>query len=304
MREILSKFLKRKAQENENMYVFSGDHGYALFDELRKTNPTQFINAGVSEQAMIGYAAGMAKEGMKPFVYGLSAFIPVRVLEFIKMDICYEALPVILLGDGAGLVYATLGPSHQCAEDIAVLRTLPNISIFSPADEIEMLACLEYAYEQNLPAYIRIGKADKGFRHDFAELKLKPELLEVRRVSSDVCIVATGSLLELGNQLSLNCGLSLYSAPFIHPLNKDAVLKQIQRFNTIISLEEHSIHGGLGSILSEIVSESADTKKIRVLRFGISNRFTKYCGSYDYAIREHGLDYDTIHKKLLELKCL
>lgn len=304
MRDILSKFLTENAINNNSMYVFSGDHGYALFDELRKIRPKQFINTGVSEQAMIGYAAGMAKEEMKPFVYGLAAFIPIRVLEFIKMDICYESLPVILLGDGAGLVYATLGPSHQCAEDIATLRCMPNISIFSPADSIEMLACLKYAYSLNSPSYIRIGKANKKIIHKLDSIQLMPELLLVKEKSSKVCIVATGSMLDIGDRISDEFSLSLFSAPFIHPLDKSKVLSQLHKFETIISLEEHSINGGLGTILSEIITESANSNSIRVKRLGIQNRFTQFCGSYEYAIKEHGLDYDSIKKEILELNWL
>lgn len=301
MREVLSEFLTNKARENEFTYIFSGDHGYALFDELRKTNPKQFINAGVSEQAMVGYAAGMAKEGMKPFVYGLSAFIPIRVLEFIKMDVCYESLPVIFLGDGAGLVYATLGPSHQCAEDIAVMRSLPNMTIFSPADEIEMKACLDFAYSLNSPSYIRIGKADKKRIHEVDKIEIKCELVNLLSVEGDMCVIATGSMLDSGFQLAKKYKLSLFSAPILHPLDINAVYRQINQFRTIITLEEHSVNGGLGSIISELVSEASDLNKIRVLRLGINNRFTAYCGSYDYAIKEHGLDLNSIEKKLSDM---
>ncbi|BDA79170.1 1-deoxy-D-xylulose-5-phosphate synthase [Leptospira kobayashii] len=304
MRDIISKFLTDKATADKNVHVFSGDHGYALFDELRKKAPDQFINAGVSEQAMVGYAAGMAKEGMIPFVYGLSAFIPVRVLEFIKMDVCYESLPVIFLGDGAGLVYATLGPSHQCAEDIACVRTLPHMTIFSPADSYEMLACLEYAYTLKSPSYIRIGKADKTVIHSKKLDSLELDVLSVKETNSNVCIIATGSMMDVGMKLSQKYNLSLYSAPVIHPLDRDKIIGRIQKYKTVISLEEHSIVGGLGSVLSEFIAESETPSPIRLIRFGIRNRFTERCGSYDYAIKEHGLDYATIEEKLIKEKIL
>jgi transketolase len=298
MRDTISNFLKEKAKINPNVYVFSGDHGYALFDELRRVSASQFINVGVSEQAMIGYAAGMAKEGMKPFVYGLSAFLPLRVIEFIKMDICYESLPVILLGDGAGLVYATLGPSHQCAEDIACIRTLPHITVLSPADAYEMQACLDYAYDLKSPSYIRIGKADKTIIHAKPLDSLKNELLPLIETSSEICLVATGSMVDVAKRLSEKFGFSLFSAPFIHPLNKEFVLSQIERFKTVVSLEEHSIHGGLGSILAELLCESRSQKKVRLRRIGIQGRFTEKCGSYEYAIREHKLDIESIEQAL------
>lgn len=304
MRDVISKFLTEKVNLDDSVYVFSGDHGYALFDDLRNKAPNHFINVGVSEQAMVGYAAGMAKEGMRPIVYGLSAFIPIRVLEFIKMDVCYESLPVLFLGDGAGLVYSTLGPSHQCCEDISSLRSVPNITVLSPADNAEMQACLEYAYLNKSPIYIRIGKADKIQIHDNTKLFLKPELIQINTFNSKMCIVATGSMLEVASRLSNKYNIQLFSAPFIHPLDRDKVYDQIKSFESVVTMEEHSLFGGLGSIIAEIIAESPEMKKIRVQRFGISNRFTKYCGSYEYAVKEHGLDYETIVRNLTNLKLI
>src|SRR5207245_6897776 len=116
------------------LVLLTGDHGYSLFDEFRHRCPGQYLNAGVAEQNMVGVAAGLAKGGLRPVVYGLSSFVPIRVLEQIKLDVCYENLPITFIGDGAGVVYSTLGSSHQSTEDIAALRALPHMSILSPAD--------------------------------------------------------------------------------------------------------------------------------------------------------------------------
>jgi transketolase len=165
MREAFSANLISAAKRDSRVLMLTGDHGYALFDDFRKNCPAQYLNAGVAEQNMVGVAAGLAKGGFRPFVYGLSAFVPIRVLEQIKMDICYEALPVILIGDGAGLVYSHLGSSHQSTEDIAALRALPNINIFSPADAFEMTYCMESALASQQSCYIRMGKSDVGRVH-------------------------------------------------------------------------------------------------------------------------------------------
>jgi transketolase len=119
VRSAFSAALTRLGRDNSDVLLITGDHGYALFDEFRKACPDQFINAGIAEQNMVGMAAGLARLGFRPFVYGLSAFVPIRVVEQIKMDIAHDDLPVVLLGDGAGFVYSHLGPSHQSAEDIA-----------------------------------------------------------------------------------------------------------------------------------------------------------------------------------------
>jgi transketolase len=300
MREIISEFLTNKALSNPDFYVLSGDHGYALFDEIRKKCPEQFINVGVSEQAMIGYAAGMTKLGLKTVVYGLSAFIPLRVFEFIKMDICYEDLPVILLGDGAGLVYSTLGPSHQCAEDIACMRTLQNINIFSPCDSFEMEACLEKAYSSKYPSYIRIGKADKGTIHSSKINLDNSTFIKLNDTKSDIAFFATGSMVSTSIEISKNFPITVFSIPEISNIKIDEFIKLCSEFKIIVSLEEHSIHGGLGSAISELITENDLNKKL--IRIGINNRFTKRCGSYEYALREHGIDKESILNKLKTLK--
>src|SRR5207253_6713541 len=153
MRAAFSKALVQAAQADDRLILLTGDHGYALFDEFRRCCPGQYLNAGVAEQNMVGVAAGLAKGGLRPVVYGLSAFVPIRVLEQIKLDVCYQALPVIFIGDGAGVVYSTLGSSHQSTEDVAALRALPHMSILSPADAHEMTACMNLAFGANSPVY-------------------------------------------------------------------------------------------------------------------------------------------------------
>src|SRR5258707_13366824 len=162
MRNAFAKALIHAAQADERVVLLTGDHGYSLFDELRQVCPHEYIIAGVAEQNMVGVAAGLAKAGLRPVVYGLSAFVPMRVLEQIKLDVCYERLPVVFIGDGAGVVYSTLGASHQCTEDVAVLRVLPHLSILSPADDLEMSACMDLACRAEGPVYLRLGKADLG----------------------------------------------------------------------------------------------------------------------------------------------
>ena len=296
MREVLSNFLADKAVENKNFYVFSGDHGYALFDKIRKVAPDQFINTGVTEQAMVGCAAGMAKTGKKVALYGLASFIPMRVLEFIKMNICYEQLPVIILGDGAGTIYTTLGASHQCGEDVACLKTLP-IKIYSPADKYEMEACLKAAYLENRPVYIRIGKSDKPAIHS-ASIKLE-ELIPVISNKSDTVILATGSMVSTGVEICKSHNYSLYSCPVLSFNDKSIFINELKKFKNIITLEEHSVHGGFGSTVSDIISEN--NLNNRLIKFGITDYFTKGCGSYEYAIKFHKLDTESILEKLKNL---
>lgn len=165
MRAAFSKALVDLAKADPSVVLLTGDHGYALFDEFRRVCPAQYINAGIAEQNMVGMAAGLARTGFRPIVYGLSAFIPIRVLEQIKLDVAHDHLPVIFIGDGAGFVYSHLGTSHQSTEDIACSRSIPNLHVFSPADAAEMTLCMGAAYDAHASVYLRVGKSDLGAVH-------------------------------------------------------------------------------------------------------------------------------------------
>lgn len=296
MREVLSNFLANNAVNDKNFFVLSGDHGYALFDEIRKKASDQFINTGVTEQAMVGLSAGMAKTGKRVVIYGLACFVPIRVLEFIKMNICYENLPVIILGDGAGTIYTTLGASHQTGEDIAAIRTLP-IKIYSPCDKKEMYLCLEDAFKHNGPTYIRIGKSDKPSVHDFnSTIKLQCPIFVGGNRASKNAIFATGSMVSTGLELAKKIDCAIFSMPILKGFNNAEVVAELNKYQSIASLEEHSIHGGLGSIISELITDNG--LSCRLSRQGITKYYTKGVGSYGYAIKFHELDVESLTRKL------
>lgn len=298
MRDAFSESLVRLAKADPNILLLTGDHGYALFDEFRRECPAQYINAGIAEQNMVGMAAGLARAGFRPFVYGLSAFIPVRVLEQIKLDIAHDHLPVVLLGDGAGFVYSYLGTSHQSTEDIACTRAVPGLSVYSPADRYEMTACMELAYQQRSPVYLRMGKSDRGDIHP-SPLHLVPGRLQSVRpgVLNGLALFATGSMVRTAIEIASSCypNAAVWSVPVIKPLDTDQVAGLCAQNHVIVVLEEHSIFGGLGSAIGEIAGELAPT---RILRIGVQDRFSHQCGSYDYLLKEHGLDRAAIELRI------
>jgi transketolase len=298
MRNTFANCLVKAAQSDNKVVLLTGDHGYALFDEFRKLCPSQYFNAGIAEQNMIGVSAGLAKTGFKPIVYGLSAFIPIRVLEQIKIDLCYENLPVILIGDGAGIVYSALGTSHQSTEDIAALRGIPNIIILSPADAFEMRACFKLAQESEQTVYIRVGKADLGSVHDMpVNLKMGQIIPVKKEAKTDIVFIGTGSMvlsaLEIASKYSNS---SVWSAPCLKPIDKKQIVEVILNSKVIVTLEEHSIYGGLGSIISEIASEF--NVKLPICTIGINDKFSTYCGNYKYLLEEHELDIPSIERKI------
>jgi len=297
MRSSFSTELVAAAKRDERVLLLTGDHGYALFDELRRECPQQFINAGVAEQNMVGMAAGLAKAGLRPIVYGLSAFVPIRVYEQIKLDVCYENLSVVFVGDGAGLVYGTLGASHQSSEDVAALRALPNMSILSPADGWEMKSCFRRALDSPGPVYLRMGKADLGSVHSEAPRLdgCRPLLV---RPGSGLALLATGSMVPTALAVAddpLWPEASVWSVPCLKPLDEPAVAEICRTHRAVVVLEEHSVFGGLGSAVAEIAGSQAPTW---VCRIGIQDRFSEMCGSHAHLMHEQGLDASGVRRQI------
>jgi transketolase len=293
MRNAFARALVQAAEADARIVLLTGDHGYSLFDEFRRRCPGQYINAGVAEQNMVGVAAGLAKAGLRPFVYGLSAFIPVRVLEQVKLDVCYENLAVVFIGDGAGVVYSTLGTSHQSTEDLAALRALPQMTILAPADGWEMTACMHLARLASGPVYLRMGKADLGNIHTGPVPLSWGRLCPVQAGAGPLAWVATGSMVQTALAVAMHWPQSaVWSAPSIKPLDAKMVADVCKKHQAVIVLEEHSIHGGLGAAVAEIACAEAPSW---ICRIGIQDRFSQYCGSYGYLMREHRLDADAVH---------
>jgi transketolase len=302
MRAAFSRAIVAAAQADRRVVLLTGDHGYALFDEFRRAAPDQFINAGVAEQNMVGMAAGLAKAGFKPIVYGLSAFVPIRVLEQIKLDLCYAGLPVLLIGDGAGVVYSSLGSSHQCTEDIAALRAMPNVGILSPADAHEMALAMERGLRFEQPVYLRMGKADLSMVHAQPPAAGIDGLLQVRGAPAgrqSLGLIATGAAVPTALALAPILGedVPVWSVPSIRPFADDHLQAIAARIGTLVVLEEHASAGGLGGLVAEVVGEMVGNRA-RVLRLGSEERFSQLCGSYGYLLKEHELDVPGLLRRL------
>lgn len=298
MRDAFSAALVRLATADSQVLLLTGDHGYALFDDFRRECPDQYLNAGIAEQNMVGMAAGLARAGFRPIVYGLSAFIPVRVLEQIKLDVAHDQLPVIFIGDGAGFVYSQLGTSHQSTEDIACTRAIPHLAIYSPADRFELTAGLELAYQAHAPVYFRVGKADRGDVHKAIPDSKPGDLLKVKAGQPGaIALIATGAMVRTALDIAMaeQPDATVWSVPFIKPINVAQVAAICAQSHALVVLEEHSVYGGLGSLIAEIATATTPRK---ILRIGVNDRFSHYCGSYDYLLQEHGLDRTTIATRI------
>ena len=300
MRAAFSNKLVQLAKLDPNVVLLTGDHGYNLFDDFRKQCPDQYINAGIAEQNMVGVSAGLARSGYWPIVYGLSAFIPIRVLEQIKIDVAHDNLPVLFVGDGAGLVYSHLGASHQSTEDIACARSIPGLSVYSPADRFEVDACIQWAYKLKKPTYLRLGKADRGDIHNTGDVisQEKLQMIKINKLDS-IAIIATGSMVSIAKKIASESfpNASVWSVPSIKPIDKNKIISLSHESKAIIVLEEHSIFGGLGSTIAEICSEYSP---LRILRIGVLDKFSHFCGDYEYLLKEHKLDSKSIVDKIFK----
>ncbi len=298
MRYILSNKISESAKKDKNTLLLTGDHGYALFDEIRKYCSDQFVNVGIMEQALISIAAGLSRVGFKPICYGLSAFVPTRVLEQIKFDVVLPQLPIKIIGDGAGLIYSTLGNSHFCAEDMNTLSSLPHIEVYSPGDPQEMSICYDDFFQSQEPAYLRVGKSDNP-SVNIKPLKSTSPYYTHRSENKEACLVSTGALLGLVHSCSKEHNLSHLSVMKIKPLAKETV-NELSQYKKLIVFEEHVRQGGLLSAITNLFVDT-QTQLPLIESFCLNSSFTKKTGSYQYALSEHGMSNEQIQARLRDI---
>lgn len=298
MRTVLSNLISNSALSDENFLLLTGDHGYALFDEIRRTSPEKFVNVGIMEQALISTAAGLSKVGFKPLCYGLASFVPIRVLEQIKFDLCLPNLPVKIIGDGAGLIYTNLGNSHYCGEDMSVLSPLENIEIYSPGDPEEMRICYNEFISSNTPSYLRVGKCDNPKVNQTPLNSTKPYFTRLAS-NSDICFVSTGAMLGVANSLALEFDISHLSIMKIKMLDPNT-MNLLKDYKHIIFFEEHVRKGGLTSAVTDQFID-ANVTLPKITSFSLKNSFVSKAGTHQYALSEHGISTQQLREKL---KCL
>jgi transketolase len=303
MRNAFANAVTEMGELYPDLVMLAGDIGNRLFDKFKDKHPSRFYNCGVAEANMTGVASGLAASGLRPITYTITPFNTVRCLEQIRLDICYPNLPVIVVGTGAGLSYAGLGATHHSMEDIALLRTLPNMHVVCPADPVEVRLALKDALRLGRPTYIRLGKKGEPVIHD-TEPDFEIGKGIIVRAGSDVAILGVGNMLELAlkcaNQLQRQ-GLSteVISLHTVKPLD-DLLLKTLfSERKLVIVLEEHSLIGGAGSAVLEWGNlNRVDLGKL--ITIGGPDRFLSACGDQKEARELLGLTDEKITGKILE----
>jgi transketolase len=305
MRDVFVETLLEEARNDQNIILITGDLGFGVLDKFQNELPNQFINAGVNEQAMMGMAAGIASTGKRVFVYSIGNFPTLRCIEQIRNDVCLMNNPVVVVAVGAGYAYGPQGYTHHSLEDIAVMRALPNIEIISPADPCETRAITQYLANTRKPAYLRLGKSNEKvlFQNN---LELQPGKANNLLVGDEGSILFTGSIgvlaIEAAKKLNAKgVSVSVTSIPFITDLDVE-YLQQAAALGPIVTLEEHSIRGGFGSAILELMSTRQISARIGLVT--ASQIAISQIGSQDFLRNANGLNVQEILVRFNSLKAM
>lgn len=289
MRNAFAKQITELAQADERVVLLSGDIGNRLFDDLKAKCPDRFFNCGVAEANMIGVAAGMAMSGLRPVCYTITPFITYRCMEQIRIDVCYHHQPVIIVGTGSGLSYASLGATHHSCEEMGMLRLLPGLAVIAPADAMEVRGALKAALKYPHPVFIRIGKKGEPVVHQTEPHFEIGKAIPVRD-GQDVCLLSAGNMLpaalETAELLAAkHVSAKVVSFHTIKPLDEAMLADVFKHFKLVVTMEEHSILGGLGGSVAEWLSSFASAKA-RLIRCGTADEFLHETAEQEEA-REH-----------------
>jgi transketolase len=297
MRTAFIQTLFELAQADERITLIVGDLGFGVVTPFMERLPKQFVNAGVAEQNMTGLAVGMALSGKIVFTYSIANFPTLRCLEQVRNDVCYHNANVKIVAVGGGMAYGSLGISHHATEDIAIMRALPNMVVVAPGDPVEARLATRAVAAWDGPCYLRLGRDGEPAVHS-----CDPEFRLGRAITvrdgSDLTLIVTGSLLsEAVAAADMLAGRGIHarvlSMPTIKPLDTEAALRAARDTPAIITIEEHSIIGGLGGAVAEVLMES-DLRRLAFKRIGLNDTFSSKVGDQDYLRATYGLDAESI----------
>lgn len=289
------------AAEDERIVFITGDLGYRVVEKFMEQHPRQFLNAGVAEQNMTGIAAGMAMSGRVVFTYSIANFPTLRCLEQVRNDICYHDANVKIVSVGGGLAYGALSVTHHAVEDLGVMRCLPNLLVIAPGDPIETRAATRALAAHVGPSYLRLGRAGEPTVHqEPIDYRIGKAIL--LRDGNDLTLISTGGMLQTAASAAERLAADgiqtrVLSMHTLKPLDTDAVLAAARETERIVTLEEHSIVGGLGTAVAEFLAE-LDEVKIPFRRLGMPSAFSPYIGEQEYLLRKHGLSVDGVVEEL------
>jgi len=299
MRKEYGKIIELLHQENDRLISVFADSGGEEFDGVRKKFSNRIVECGISECNAIGIAAGLAASGSIPIVYGMAAFLVYRAYEFVRDDICLQNLNVKIVGNGAGVIYNNLGPTHHATEDLAVMRVLPNLKILSVASPKEVVPIMRCAIDLDGPVYIRFGKAWEEEIYKDEPLFEYGKGQEIHN-GKDITIISTGSIIssviEAEEELRREgFSVRIINMSTIKPLDELCIIRAAKETGKILVVEEHSTIGGLGSAISEVIAKN--NIDVMFEQMGFENRFCEDYGWYQDIKKLNGLGKMDIYQK-------
>lgn len=304
MRNTFADVIYEAAKRDPRVCVVVADISPAgSMEKLRKEYPDRFINTGVAEQIMIGMCAGMAMRGLRPFAYTIATFALFRPYEFIRDDLCYQGLPVTVVGVGGGVNYSTLGGTHHAMEDIAIACALPNMRVIAPCDPAEATAATHWCVSQEKgPVYLRLGKAGEPVITQNAP---PFEFGKVRmiREGRDALILGYGPTLKMGVDAAIameakGLSVAVASVHTLKPLDREGIAKLLQQFGRVVVLEEMVPSGGLADAVKGIAWEAGVRCKLECL--SLKDEFLHVYGGHADVLAAHGISTSEIAKRLGE----
>jgi len=292
MRTAFIDTLCELAEQDERIWLLTGDLGYSILERFANRFPSRYVNVGVAEQNMTGVAAGLALCGKVVFTYSIANFPTLRCLEQIRNDVCYHNLNVKVVAVGGGLAYGAQGMTHHATEDLAMMRALPNMVVVAPGDPVETCLATRAIVNWPGPCYLRLGKAGEAVvHHTPPDFQIGKAI--VVRDGADVTLISTGAMLrtvvEVAKELEMR-GVSarVLSMHTVKPLDAKAVQAAAKETLLIVTVEEHMMRGGLGSAVAEVLAEEKNLCA-PLLRFGAPDDIHKSVGSQDFFLKESGL---------------
>lgn len=305
MRKTCLDMVYELAKQDERIFFIGSDLGVDVLSNFKADMPERFFMEGVSEAHIVGMAAGLALEGKIPYVNTIATFLTRRCFEQVVLDLCLHNVPVRLIGNGGGLVYAPLGPTHLATDDLAILRAIPNLSIIAPADAEEMRRLMPQTVDYPGPLYIRLAK---GYDPVVSSPELPCEIgrAVTMREGGDALIVTTGITLQVALTAADELSLKGIQSTVLHmhtvkPIDSGKYLEYAARIPIIVTVEEHTIMGGLGSILAEVLVEDSFESPKRFKRIGIPDAFADEYGSQRSLMEKYGITAQRVVREIEQL---
>ena len=303
MRKAALKTIESLLDSNEKVVFIGSDLGQGTLAEAKVRHPNRVFMEGISEQHLIGFAAGLALDGFIPFVHTIGTFLTRRALEQIIVDVAIQNLPVKLIASGGGMVYAPLGPTHQSIDDFALMRSIPNMVIAAPADPLEMKNVMNQIFEIPLPAYVRLGKGgEENITSNLAQLAFG----KIRELNhgSKIAIITTGVLLHecliaLEILQSQNINPGVFHIPYLSPIDEESVSNISSRFEMLVVVEEHLPNGGLFSAVLEI--NARNRVNSNTFQISLPNSYATNYGTQKEHWLKSGLNGASISNFLMSL---